>query len=218
MNARKAARVLLSSVALVGAASCLNVTGNDTANAEIRIVNAAGQLLNIFVDDHLSIDGSVPPNVSLIVLPSGSRKLTARTAAGVDTDLILDLAPGGAVNTYAYTNASGAVVLALLDTPAASTGNTGKVRAINLSKLTGAIDIYASAPGAGGTKLNATFDYLTLTPFLEQPSGSWEVYYTASGSNTKVRSTGAFPVQPGDRRTVVLLDSASVPIFRILPN
>jgi hypothetical protein len=211
--------VLLSSLSLLGAASCLDLTGNDVANSQIRVVNASGQSLNIFVDDHLQIDGSVPPNVSLIVLPSGSRKLTARTAAGIDTDLELNLTPGGNVNTYAYTNSSGAVVLALLDSTTAPAGNSAKIRAINLSKLTGAIDIYASQPaGSAGTKLNTTFDYLTLTPFLEKPSGSWEVYYTAAGGSTKLNSTGTFPVQPGERRTVVVLDSASVPIFRVLPN
>ena len=219
VNVRSIARTVLPLVALAGAASCLDLTGSDVANSQIRVVNAAGQTLNLFIDDHLSIDGSVPPNVSLVVLASGSHKLTARTAGGVDTDLDLTTPPGGALNTYAYTNSSGVVVLALLDSTTAPTGNAAKIRAINLSKLTGAIDVYASQPdGTAGTKLNPTFDYLTTTPYVQKSSGSWEVYYTAAGAATKLSSTGAFTMQPGERRTVVILDSASVPVFRILPN
>lgn len=218
VNVRKAARALLPSVALLGAASCLDITGNDVANSQIRIVNAAGQSLGIFVDDHLAIDGSVPPNVSLVQLASGSHKLTVRTAAGVDADLLLTTTPGGAFNTYAYTNSSGVIDFALLDTTIAPTGNVAALRALNLSKLTGAIDIYASSGTGTATKLAATFDYLAKTPFAEKASGDWEVYYTAAGSSTKLKSTGSFPIEAGGRRTVVVLDSASVPIFRVLPN
>jgi hypothetical protein len=217
--ARKAAHLVLTLGVLVGGASCLDVTGNDVADSQIRIVNASGQTLNIFLDDHLSIDGSVPPNISLIVVQSGEHTLTVRTANGVDTPLTFTTTPGGMANTYAYTTSEGVVNLVLMDTTVAPTGSAARVRAINLSQEAGDVDIYASQPsGTAGTQLAPTFGYLATTPYLEKSAGTWEVYLTTLGTTTKLRSTGSFDVEGGGRRTIVILDSLSVPVFRILPN
>jgi hypothetical protein len=220
VKARRAVHLIASAASLVLATSCLNITGDSgVADSQIRIVNAAGQTLGIFLDDHLSIDGSQQPNVSLIIVPSGQHTLTARTDGGIDTQLLLTTPPAGSINIYAYTTPAGAVNLVLMDTTDAPIGANAKVRALNLSKLVGNVDVYASQPdGSAGTQLAPSISYLSTTPYLQKSSGSWEVYLTTAGTTTKVRSTGAFPVQPGDRRTVVIIDSASVPVFRVLPN
>jgi len=212
---------LIASVAsLALATSCLDVTGgNSVADSQIRVVNAAGQPLNLFLDNHLSIDASQQLNVSLIIVPSGQHTLTARTSGGVDTELLFTTAPGASINTYAYTAPSGIVNLVLMDTTDTPAGATAKVRALNLSKLVGNVDFYASQPdGTAGTQLAPSISYLSTTPYAQKGAGSWEVYLTTAGTTTKVRSTGAFSVDPGDRRTVVIIDSASVPVFRVLPN
>jgi hypothetical protein len=219
VKARRAAQLIFSLAALVGAGSCLDVSGTGIADADIRIVNASGQELGIYLDGQLAIDGSQQLNISLITAPSGTHTLNVRTAAGVDTPLNLDLTPGGFTNTYAYTNSSGVVNLVLLDTTEVPAPNMSKVRAINLSRTAGAIDIYASQPDStAGTLLSPTFDYLASTPYSQRNAGSWDVYITTAGTTTKLLTTGSFTLLPTERRTIVLIDSASVPIFRALPN
>jgi hypothetical protein len=218
VNAGKAARLVLALVALVSTGSCLNLTGNDVANSVIRIANASGQTLTIFIDDHLSIDGSLQGNVSEIVLPSGQHTLGVRTANGVETPLLLTTTPGGLQVAYAYTTSSNLVNLVLLDTTAVPAAGTAKVRAINLSKLIGSVDIYASQPsGATGAQLSTSFDFLTVTPYAQKSSGSWEVYVTAHNTATKVLSTGTFQVESGGRRTLMIIDVGTTPTFRELP-
>jgi hypothetical protein len=218
VNARQACRAALSVAAFVLAASCLNTSGPGTADTQIRIINASGQALGIYLDGRLEIDQSVQPNVSLIVVPGGDHVLDVRTSNGIDTSLPLVGPPGGFANFYAYTTDAGDVNLIQLDSTATPAGNSTKVRALNLSKIA-AGDIYASISTTDpGTKLAPAFDYLSVTPYMEQTAGAWQVYLTTAGTTTKVLGTGLFPAPPGQTRTVVLIDSATTPIFRILPN
>lgn len=219
MKVRRAAQLVLSFGIVVGAASCLDVSGNGVANSQILLVNGSGQMLSVFVDGALQIDDSQQLNISLITLPSGTHTVDVRTAAGVDTPLDLTTPPGGLLNTYAYTTTAGDVKLALLDTTDVPAGNTAKVRAFNLSKLVGNVDVYASQPdGTVGTQLAPSIAYVATTPYVQNSAGPWEVYLTAAGTMNKLSSTGAFTIEPGGRRTVVLIDSAAVPVFRILVN
>jgi hypothetical protein len=217
VKARRAAQLVLSLAILAGAASCLDISSTGVGSSQIRIVNASGQQLDIFLDNALAIDASQQLNVSLISVTSGIHELSVRTAAGVETPLELTTTPGGFTNTYVYTNSSGVVNLVLLDTTDVPTGNTGRVRALNLSRLAGSIDVYSN-DAVTTTKLAPTFDYLSTTPYAPETPGGWEVYITPAGSTTKLHSTGVFQANPGDRLTVVLIDSLSVPVFRILPN
>lgn len=213
----KAPHVLLSLASLVFAAACLDVTSTGVADAQIQVVNASGQALNLFLDNRLSVDNSQQLNVSLIIAPSGSHTLTVRTAGGVESDLPITTTPGGLAYAYAYTTESGEVNLALLDTMAVPAAGKARVRAFNLSKLAGSVDVYASQPrGSAGILLAPTFDYLAKTDFTEQNAGTWEAYITDAGTTTKIETTGAFDVESGGRRTVVLIDSLSVPVFRVL--
>ena len=220
MKARRATQLVLSLVALVGGVSCLDVSGAGAADSQIRIGNASGQTLSLFLDDQLQIDDSHQLNISLMQVPSGDHTLTARTSGGIDTPLPLTAPPGGSINTYAYTTASGTLALVLLDTIEVPTGNTALVRAINLSKIVGNVDVYASLlGGSASTLLAPSISYLSTTPYASKAANdSLEVYLTTAGTTTKIRTTGGFPVGPGDRRTVVLIDSGLVQVFRILPN
>lgn len=218
MNARKLARRVLSVVALASAAACLDLTGNEAANSVIRVANASGQELTILIDDHLSIDGSLQGNVSEIVLASGEHTLAVRTANGVETPLLLTTTPGGLHVAYAYTDASNVVNLVRMDSTAVPTGGAVKVRAINLSRLLTDVDIYATQTGgATPTQLSPTFDFRTTTPYTEKTAGSWEVYVTAKGTTNKVLSTGSFAVEPGGRRTLMIIDVGGIPTFREMP-
>lgn len=206
-------------MSLVFASSCLDIAGTNVADSQIRIVNASGQTLSLFLDDQLQIDNSQQPNISLIIVHSGEHTLSARTSTGAETPLTLTTSPGGLANVYAYTPSAGAVNLVLLDTTDVPTGGTAKVRVLNLSKTLGSVDVYASQPtGSTGTQLAPSISYLSMTPYTQKNAGQWEVYLTTAGTATKLRSTGGFDVEAGGRRTVVLIDSLSIPVFRVLPE
>jgi hypothetical protein len=215
----KAAHVLLSLVCLTVLSACLNTTESGPPNSQIRVVNATGQTVNLFLDNQLAIENSNQLNVSLIVTPPGTHTLGFRTANGVETPVSFTTTPGGFSTVYGYTNGSGAIVAVAMDTTAVPPSGQAAVRVINVSHLLGDVDIYGSQPnGTPGTQFVTPFNYLTTSPFMLKSQGSWEVYTTAVGSSTRLRSTGAFPIEDGGRRTVFLIDSGTVPVFRILPN
>jgi hypothetical protein len=60
------------------------------------------------------------------------------------------------------------------------------------------------------------FNYGDESPYLQSDPGDWEVSITASGSSAPLLTTGAINVPAGQRRTVVLLDSAGIKRFKIL--
>jgi hypothetical protein len=214
----KLRHVVLSLVGLVAVTSCLDMNNPVSGDAQLRVINASGQFLSLYLDGVLEIDGSQQLNVSLIIAAAGPHIFSVRTGAGVETPINITTTPGGQSNVYAYT-ADSVVNLALLDTIPTPAIGKADVRALNLSSFVGNIDIYATSPTGASVQLNPTFDYLTKTPFSEGSSnGSWEVHYNAAGTTSTVNSTGAFAIEDGGRRTVVVIDSGSIPVFRILPN
>lgn len=219
MKARTVRQVVLSFVALVGATACLDVTGTDAADSQIRVVNASGQTLNLLVDDRLAIEGSQQLNVSLIQMAAGVHKLAFRTLDGVETALTVTTTPLGIRTAYAYTYVSGEVIGILLDTIAPPPAGKAAVRVINLSNTAGAVDIYGSQPaGSTGTTFVSPFSYLAQSPYMQRDAGTWEVYITEAGTPNMLLTTGSFPIESQGRRTIFLIDSASVPVFRVLPN
>jgi len=219
VNVRKAPRVVLSLVALVVASACLDTTAPAAANSEIRIINASEQTLNIFMDDRLAIDQSQQSDVSLIQLASGDHKLTFRNANGVETPLPITTTPAGFRTTYVYTNSSGEVVAVLLDTIVPPPPGQASVRVVNLSRVAGSVDVYGSQPpGAQGVAFGTAMSFLAESPSMQKDAGVWDAYYTLSGSTQKVLSADEFPIESQGRRTLILIDIASVPVFRLLLN
>jgi hypothetical protein len=211
--------VLPSLVCLTLLTACLDATGSGVADSQIRVVNATGQIVNLFLDTHLAVDNSDQLNVSLIVTPAGTHTLGFRTANGIETPVTITTTPSGFSTVYGYTDGSGAVVVVPVDSGPVPPEGQAAVRVINVSHLAGNVDIYGSQPdGTAGTKFVTPFNYLTTSPFMLKNQGSWEVYTTAAGSSTKLGSTGAFPIEDRGRRTVFLIDSLTVPVLRILPN
>jgi len=208
--------VLLSLACLPFTAACLDVTSSGVADAQIQVVNASGQPLNIFLDNRLSVENSQQLNVSLIIAAPGTHVVTVRTGGGINTNLPVTTTPRGLAYAYAYTTPGGAVELKLLDTVTTPGAGKVKIRAFNLSKLAEGVDVYASQPGGADVQLAPTFDYLAKTDYIEGNAGSWQVYLTAAGTTTDIAATGAFDIESGGRRTVVVIDSLSFPVFRVL--
>jgi hypothetical protein len=219
VKARPARHVVLSLVVLAAATACLDVTGTRAADSQIRVVNATGQTLNLLMDDRLAVEASQQLNISLIQIAAGVHTLTFRTLDGAETPITVTTTPLGIRTAYAYTYASGEVIGIILDTIAPPPAGKASVRAINLSKTAGAVDIYGSQPaGTAGTLFVSPFSYLTASSFMQRDAGKWEIYLTDAGSSNKILTTGEVNIESQGRRTVFLIDSASVPVFRVLPE
>jgi hypothetical protein len=211
--------VVLSLVSLIAAAACLDTTSpGNGGNTQIRIMNASGQALNLFLDNRLAVDQSVQTNLSLIITRPGPHTLTFRTANGDETNLPLLTTPRGFTTTYAYTDDQGVVVGVILDSAATPATDKAKVRFTNLSRLAPSVDAYVSQPaGAAGTLAMAALPYLSSSSFVEMDAAELEVYVTDVGAPDKLQST-TFEADGASRWTVFLVDSADVPVFRIAPN
>jgi hypothetical protein len=217
VNVRKAHHVLPLLVSLLFAGSCLDLS-HGVAISEVRVANASGQTLTLFMDEELSVVGSKPPNVSLIGVAPGDHTLIARNVNTSDVLLPFGATPGGTENVVAFSSDDGTLNLVQLDTTTVPTGNIAKVRALNFSRLIGNVDIYASQAGGAGAKLATAFPVLAKTPYVEGAPGPWEVYLTTAGTTNKLLTT-TFTTLPGDRWTVLVIDdSLSRPVLRVLPN
>ena len=60
------------------------------------------------------------------------------------------------------------------------------------------------------------FDYQATSPYLQSDPGAWEVFVTRPGDTTKLTTTGSITIPAGEKRTVVLLDSAGTMRFRVI--
>jgi hypothetical protein len=212
-------RALVSLGLLTAAVSCLGGTNSEPLDAQIRIINASTSALNIAVDGTTQLTDVAPSNISALFTTPGTHHLvfSGTNVNGVALDV---QAPANGVSTaYIYMSSSGAGSAAVLDTGAAVPAGKSKVRVSLLSKLIGNVDVWRTQPDfPTPTKIQTPFPYLTTSPFVQSDSGAWEVFVTPVGSATRLKSTGTFRIPSGGRRTIVLLDSSGVPVFRILPE
>jgi hypothetical protein len=94
-----------------------------------------------------------------------------------------------------------------------------KLRVVHLAANAGAVEIWRTQPDfATPTHILTPFPYQGASPYLQSDPGNWEVFVTPAGATTHIATTDAVAVPAGERRTVVLLDSAGVLKFRVLSN
>ncbi|HEY4303683.1 MAG TPA: DUF4397 domain-containing protein [Gemmatimonadaceae bacterium] len=201
---------------LVLSSSCLDVSKHTTI-AEVRVVNASGQTLSVFMDDDISVTSSVPPNVSLIGVTAGTHMLSIRNSASIITQLIFDASEGCKLNMVAYTTDAGDLTLVQLDSTDAPGGASAKIRALNLSRIAGNVDFYASIPGDTALVLSSALPVAGKTAYATETAGPWQVYLTTSGTKTKVAASDPFTTVAGDRYTTILLDADGLVVLRVLP-
>ena len=92
-----------------------------------------------------------------------------------------------------------------------------KLRVAHLSPNAGSIEIWRTQPDfQTPVHIMTPFDYLATSPYLQSDPGAWEVFVTRPGTTTKLATTGLVQVPSGEKRTVVLLDSAGVMLFRVI--
>lgn len=214
----------LGLVAAVAATACGpsmsddGAIGPSTGSAAIRVVNASQGLVDIIVDGQTLVHGLQVATVSdRINVSTGSHQIRLASPNGPSAQVQVDAANGTtrvAVVTPSASNLSASV---LADTGAIVPAGKTKLRVAHLAAGAGSIEIWRTQPDfQTPIHIMTPFDYQATSPYLQSDPGSWEVFVTRPGTTTRIATTGSVAIPAGEKRTVVLLDSAGVMRFRVI--
>lgn len=212
---------LSAAAAIMTITACLDVTNPADADTQIRVINASGNSIDIFLDGEQAVSSAASSNVSAIFLTAGPHQLQFQAAGGLSSTLNVTTVSGGVLETYVVSPNATTLTSAILDTGSVVPMNKSKIRVLHLSQNVGPIDIWRTQPDfPTPTRIQFPFPYLAASPFVQSDEGFWEVFITPEGAGpgNVVLSTGQFRVESTGKRTIVLMDSANTQIFRILPE
>lgn len=166
---------------------------------------------------------NVRPSVALPMpagLSAGTHQAAVRIAGSGGTLAMVSFEVSAANPTHviAFGTGTGITARALEDTGSFVPAGKSKVRVINLAPGSD-IDIWRTQPDyPTGIRFQFPFPYDPEPgPYLQSDAGSWRVWITPTwDANVKLFDTGPFQVPSGERRTVVVVDSAGVLRLRVL--
>ena len=185
----------------------------------VRVINASKVPFEILIDGAVAASSLGIANVStaLPVVP-GTHTIGLRAADGTLTNLSVQTASGQTLTTVALPGTgSSFIARVLVDTGSIVPAGKSKLRVAHLAGGAPAIEFWRTQPDfQTPVHIMTPFVYQATSPYLQSDPGAWEVFVTAPGSTTKLATTGAVVVPSGERRTVVLLDSAGVMRFRVI--
>lgn len=213
-------RTLLAMCALIALGACLDVTNPPDPDTQVRVINASGGAIDISVDGIVAISQADPAAVSLLGLTPGTHIVQFQTTSGATSSFTVTTVSGDVRESYVVSPTPTTLSSALLDTGGIVPAGKSKVRVIHLSQLAPAIDIWRTQPDfTTPTKIQTPFPYLSVTPFIQSDAGFWEVFITPAGATApRLLTTNQFQVEATGKRTIVLMDSGGVQIFRVLPE
>lgn len=189
-----------------------------TGSAAIRVVNASQAPVDIVVDGQTVLHGLQVATVSdRINVASGNHQVRLAGPSGSSAQVTID-APTGATRIAVVTPAASSLSASILaDTGALVPAGKTKLRVAHLAAGAGSIEIWRTQPDfQTPIHIMTPFDYQAMSPYLQSDAGNWEVFVTRASSTTKVATTGSVAIPAGEKRTVVLLDSAGVMRFRVI--
>lgn len=206
--------------ALLAACGTVDPAPPATADAVVRVVNATQSPLDVVVDGVVALRGLPVASVSgELPVAAGARRVQLRTAAGASAELSVD-AVGGQARTAVAVGTSGALAAQVLaDTGALVPAGKSKLRVAHLAPSASGVEIFRTQPDfQTPIRISTPFPYNTTSPYLQSDPGAWEVFLAPAGSSgaPKLVTTGPVTVPAGERRTVVLLDSAGALRFRVI--
>jgi hypothetical protein len=128
---------------------------------------------------------------------------------------------GQALTAAAVANTTGALAAQVLaDSGATVPAGKSKLRVTHLAASgASAVEIFRTQPDfQTPIRIMTPFAYRETSPYLQSDPGAWEVFVAPAGSSgsPKLATTGPVVVPSGERRTVVLLDSAGTLRFRVI--
>jgi hypothetical protein len=189
------------------------------SGATIRAVNASASQLSLIVDNDTLLRGVQVGSVSAPAsLPAGTHQIRLVSGATASAPLGITAVDGRAIVAVGKGAASTGISSSVLsDTGAIVPANKSKLRVVHLSEHAGDIEIWRTQPDyQTPVHIMTPFVYGAESPYLQSDPGVWEVFVTAPGSTTKLATTGPVNIPAGQRRTVVLLDSAGNKRFRVI--
>ena len=202
------------------AAACAAYETIPNPVASFRVINATSSALTVLIDGQTQLQGGVSrANVSSeYPLTSGSHTVQLQSAAGTSATLTVDASVGGTITAAAMpTTGSNIAASVVVDTGTIVPAGKTKLRVIHLASNAPALEIWRTQPDFHTpVHIMTPFLYQGQSPYLQSDPGDWEVWVTAPNSTAKIATTGPITIGVGDRRTVVLLDSAGVVRFRVL--
>ena len=192
--------------------------GGGSGSAAIRVVNASQGLVDIIVDGQTLVHGLQVATVSdRISVSSGSHQIRLASPNGPSAQVQIDAANGATRVAVVTPNASNLSASVLADTGAIVPAGKTKLRVAHLAAGAGSIEIWRTQPDfQTPVHIMTPFDYQATSPYLQSDPGSWEVFVTRPGTTTRIATTGSVAIPAGEKRTVVLLDSAGVMRFRVI--
>jgi hypothetical protein len=204
--------------ALAMLAACAGTTepAVPAPDAGIRVVNASGAAIDVSIDGRTATQGLAASNVSTAFgLTSGTHQVSI-TSGGKTVPITVQTIAGQVLTTVAFTNAGSTLQASVLaDTGSIVPAGKSKLRVSNFS--TSAIEIWRTQPDfQSPVHIMTPFVWGATSPYLQSDPGSWEVFVTPPGGGAKLATTGAVSVPAGERRTIVLVDSAGAVRTRVI--
>lgn len=207
----------------VGVAACNDMLDPlPVPDAGVRVVNATQGPIDVLVDGVPVLSGLPMASVSSALgVASGTRRVRLRSAGGATAEVSVDVASGKALTAAAVAGTGGALAAQVLaDTGSLVPAGKSKLRVSHLAASgASAVEIFRTQPDfQTPVRIMTPFAYRETSPYLQSDPGTWEVFVAPAGSNgsPKVATSGPVLVPSGERRTVVLLDSAGVLRFRVI--
>lgn len=209
----------LCCVALATAA-CVDAGGPDSAaKAGVRVVNATQQPIDVLVDNQVAVRALPPAGVSdELPVRSGLGQIgaVATGAPGTSAFLSLNLASRGSATAVVRPSQTGIAAAVLADTGAIVPAGKTKLRVSHQAYGRSDVVLRRSQPDfATPVVISTPFPPGETSPWLQSDPGRWEVLATDAAGAVLARS-GDVVIPAGERRTVVLLDSAGVLRFRVI--
>ena len=166
---------------------------------------------------------NVRPSVALPMpagLSAGTHQAAVRIAGSGGTLAMVsfEVSATNPTHVIAFGTGSGITARALEDTGSVVPAGKSKVRVINLAPGSD-IDIWRTQPDyQTGIRFQFPFpDDPEPGPYLQSDAGAWRVWITPTmDANVKLHDTGPFVIPSGERRSVVVVDSAGALRLRVL--
>lgn len=219
MSARLA--LLLAACMLAGCDDDDDLTVDDL-DSSVWIINATRVPLELRVDGSSIFNVGVGRVSTQLRLSSGRHEFQFVGAPGLSTRLSVNLDPDVTTAAVVFPStpngaASGIVARALADTGRVVPAGRSKLRVANLATTRVEVDIWLTQPdNPTPVRVTTRVPFLSVSPYLESDAGLWEVFITPVGSARRLLSTGTIAIPSGERRTVVLVDSAGVLRLRVV--
>jgi hypothetical protein len=217
--------LVVSAVAIVLVIGCDDATSpGGPPVASTGFLNATSGKIDVAVDGQTvlaGIDGSVIAPLNEADLSPGQHQVRVRATGGTTGGAVFTLAvtAGGKRNFVAYQAPGAALSAAVLeDTGAFVPAGKSKVRVLNLAPNSD-IDIWRTQPDYQ-TPVTFQFPFPFNPepgPYLQSDAGVWQIWITpTSNSASKLHETGPLDIPSGEKRTIVVVDSAGKLRLRVL--